>query len=163
VTEFPIPTTNSVPSGITTGPDGNLWFTEAGANQIGEVVLNAPSVSSPVPPTAFDVSALVAVRRGPAAIDPRTGLWRQRLTLHNGSGAAVEGPLFLVLDRLPRPIHLHRPAGLTEARAPLGDPFLELAVSLAPGQSVSGVLTFSNPLGRPLRYTTRVLAGAGAV
>jgi len=30
VTEFPIPTANSQPSGITTGLDGNLWFTESG-------------------------------------------------------------------------------------------------------------------------------------
>src|SRR2546426_868067 len=29
VTEFAIPTANSQPTGITSGPDGNLWFTEA--------------------------------------------------------------------------------------------------------------------------------------
>ena len=28
-TEFPIPTANSAPSGITVGPDGGLWFTES--------------------------------------------------------------------------------------------------------------------------------------
>jgi virginiamycin B lyase len=36
-TEYPIPTANSVPVGITAGPDGNLWFTEANTNQIGQV------------------------------------------------------------------------------------------------------------------------------
>ena len=30
ITEFPIPTGGSIPNGITSGPDGNLWFTEAG-------------------------------------------------------------------------------------------------------------------------------------
>jgi streptogramin lyase len=35
--EFPIPTENSQPSGITIGPDGNIWFTEAGANKIGRM------------------------------------------------------------------------------------------------------------------------------
>jgi virginiamycin B lyase len=30
ITEFPIPTANSQPNGITTGPDGNLWFAETG-------------------------------------------------------------------------------------------------------------------------------------
>jgi streptogramin lyase len=30
VTEFPTPTPNSGPLGITSGPDGNVWFTEAG-------------------------------------------------------------------------------------------------------------------------------------
>ena len=30
ITEFSVPTANSGPSGITAGPDGNLWFTEGG-------------------------------------------------------------------------------------------------------------------------------------
>jgi virginiamycin B lyase len=37
VTEFPLPVAGSLPSGITTGPDGNLWFTESGANKIGRI------------------------------------------------------------------------------------------------------------------------------
>src|SRR5262249_56379731 len=40
VTEFPIPTIdvlNSNPQGITRGPDGNLWFTEATADRIGRI------------------------------------------------------------------------------------------------------------------------------
>jgi virginiamycin B lyase len=36
-TEFPIPAGPSGPDGITTGPDGALWFTETGANQIGRI------------------------------------------------------------------------------------------------------------------------------
>ena len=36
--EFSIPTANSVPSGITAGPDGNLWFTESGGTgKIGKI------------------------------------------------------------------------------------------------------------------------------
>src|SRR5215510_15867452 len=34
---FRIPTANSQPEGITLGPDGNMWFTEASANQIGRI------------------------------------------------------------------------------------------------------------------------------
>jgi streptogramin lyase len=37
VTEFPLPTANSIPAGITAGPDGNLWFTEFNGNQIGRI------------------------------------------------------------------------------------------------------------------------------
>ena len=33
----PIPTSNSVPDGITAGPDGNLWFTEQTGNKIGRI------------------------------------------------------------------------------------------------------------------------------
>jgi streptogramin lyase len=37
VTDFPVLTPNSAPTGITTGPDGNLWFTQPGANKIGRI------------------------------------------------------------------------------------------------------------------------------
>src|SRR6266849_10306958 len=40
LTEFAVPTFNSVPEGITLGPDGNLWFTEfqaGGGHQIGRI------------------------------------------------------------------------------------------------------------------------------
>jgi len=33
--EFAVPTPDSVPTSITTGPDARLWFTEQGAGQIG--------------------------------------------------------------------------------------------------------------------------------
>jgi streptogramin lyase len=35
--EFTVPTANSSPLNITTGPDGNLWFTESGAAKIGRI------------------------------------------------------------------------------------------------------------------------------
>jgi streptogramin lyase len=35
--EFPIPTADTYPLGITAGPDGNLWFTEAYGNNIGQL------------------------------------------------------------------------------------------------------------------------------
>jgi hypothetical protein len=37
ITEFSVPTAASNPSGITAGPDGNLWFTEFNANKIGRI------------------------------------------------------------------------------------------------------------------------------
>ena len=35
ITELPVPTAQATPFGITTGPDGNLWFTEAVSSTIG--------------------------------------------------------------------------------------------------------------------------------
>src|SRR6266436_4294219 len=35
--EFPLPTAGSAPFGITTGPDGALWFTEFAYNKIGRI------------------------------------------------------------------------------------------------------------------------------
>ncbi len=37
VTEFEIPTPNSIPFGIVAGPDGNLWFAEHGVGKIGVI------------------------------------------------------------------------------------------------------------------------------
>jgi len=37
INEFPVPTVNSAPDGITVGPDGNLWFAEPTANQVGQI------------------------------------------------------------------------------------------------------------------------------
>ena len=42
-TEFPVPTSNSDPYGITAGPDGNLSFTELTSNKIGRVNMSSPS------------------------------------------------------------------------------------------------------------------------
>lgn len=37
VTEFVLPTIGVVPTGITTGPDGNLWFAEQAGDAIGRI------------------------------------------------------------------------------------------------------------------------------
>jgi streptogramin lyase len=37
ITEFTIPTSGSAPYGITSGPDGNLWFTEENGHKIGRI------------------------------------------------------------------------------------------------------------------------------
>ena len=41
ITEFaPLPTASSQPDAVTTGPDGNIWFTEVGrVNRIGRIAL----------------------------------------------------------------------------------------------------------------------------
>jgi hypothetical protein len=53
-TEFPVPTPTSYPAGITAGPDGNLWFTEGGGNQIGQITPDGRVTEFPVPtPSSF--------------------------------------------------------------------------------------------------------------
>jgi len=37
ITEYPIPSADTYPADIVVGPDGNLWFTEQGANSIGRI------------------------------------------------------------------------------------------------------------------------------
>ncbi len=47
--EFPIPTANSSPNDITTGPDGALWFTEAQTNKIGRVTTSGTTTEFTIP------------------------------------------------------------------------------------------------------------------
>src|SRR5258707_1434524 len=49
--EFPVPTANSQPAGITAGPDGALWFTERAANKIGRITTACVVTKQfPIPP-----------------------------------------------------------------------------------------------------------------
>jgi len=41
-TEYPLPTPTAYPYGITTGPDGALWFTEFYGNSIGRITPPRP-------------------------------------------------------------------------------------------------------------------------
>ncbi len=52
ITEFPLPSGSFAPYGITAGPDGNLWFTESGANAIGMINPTTHAISSFTVPTA---------------------------------------------------------------------------------------------------------------
>src|SRR6516165_4135972 len=47
VTEFPLPAPNSNPAQITNGPNGEVWFTETAANQIGRI--NPAGVLNEIP------------------------------------------------------------------------------------------------------------------
>jgi virginiamycin B lyase len=59
MSEFPLPTTEgnrigdplagAVPSGITAGPDGAMWFTESGADQIGRITGDGTITEYPLP------------------------------------------------------------------------------------------------------------------
>src|SRR5205814_275274 len=48
-TEYAIPTPRSYPEGITAGPDGALWFTEALVNKIGRITTDGVITEYPIP------------------------------------------------------------------------------------------------------------------
>ena len=48
--EYPIPTSNAMPIGITAGPDNNLWFTEESGNKIG-MITTAGAITEEYPVT----------------------------------------------------------------------------------------------------------------
>jgi streptogramin lyase len=49
INEFLLPAANSDPLMITSGPDGNLWFTDAGTNQIGRISPAGKLTEFPIP------------------------------------------------------------------------------------------------------------------
>ena len=63
VNEFPVPTANSAPLGITAGPDGNLWFTEQHGSAIGQINPTTHSVTEFPTPSAH--SEPIAITAGP--------------------------------------------------------------------------------------------------
>ncbi len=62
ITEYALPTSNSGATGIASGPDGNLWFTEAGGNRIGRITASGEITEYPVPTWG---SAPDAITSGP--------------------------------------------------------------------------------------------------
>jgi len=61
-TEFPLPSGSSA-NAITAGPDGNLWFTDSGANKIGMINPTTHAISEFTIPTAN--SGLYGITAGP--------------------------------------------------------------------------------------------------
>src|SRR6266571_5069926 len=49
ITEYWVPTPSSWPSGITAGPDGNLWFTEFDGERIGRITIEGAITEYTVP------------------------------------------------------------------------------------------------------------------
>lgn len=70
VSEEKIPTAAATPLGITTGPDGNLWFAEFDGNKIGKVVPG----TFPAAGSIVECGALPSVNSGPIDVvsDPST-------------------------------------------------------------------------------------------
>ena len=44
-----IPTAGSLPAGITSGPDGNLWFTETTGNNVARITTSGAITEFPIP------------------------------------------------------------------------------------------------------------------
>jgi hypothetical protein len=62
VSEYMIPTANSNSSGITVGPDGNLWFTEFNTNKVGRITPTGAVTEFSIPTSG---SAPEAITAGP--------------------------------------------------------------------------------------------------
>jgi hypothetical protein len=135
-----------------------LLFNDASTSGAVSAVVNVPPAPLPPPPVS-DVSGQVSVTRGKHGRHPGA----LQLTLRDVGGATVQGPVYLVLDGLPKGVRLKNAAGFTRAHAHHGDPFLVANVSLLPGGEVAFTLFFRNPGHKHITFTTEVLAGPGPV
>ena len=86
ISEFPVPTANAKPLSIALGQDGNLWFTEYGAAQVGRVTTNGEAFVECVLPTQNGKTPTpYGIVSGPDGnlwvTDPASnGLWRVTTT-----------------------------------------------------------------------------------
>jgi uncharacterized delta-60 repeat protein len=148
-----------VVAGAATGPSGPDGF--ALVRYEGD-----PPPPLPLPPALLNVTSRVSFRiRGIHRHVPH-GRTRQRVTITNHGDQALAGPLWLVLDHLPRGVRLRGPAGATTVAGRPGSPFVAVPLpgtALAPGQSISLILDFRNPRGRKLRYTPLLWEGTGTL
>lgn len=116
-------------------------------------------------PTATDVSSEVTVTRSGYVLNLATGRYSQNVTVTNSSANTISGPISLVLDNLSGNASLFNATGTTSFATPAGSPYITQFLTtgnLAPGQTVSFSLQFTDPTRAAITYTTRVLAGTGA-
>ena len=74
VANYPIPTPNSLPGGITAGPDGALWFTVSNTGKIGRVTTEGAITEFPIPTANGEPGGIIA--------GPDGALW---FTEYNGN------------------------------------------------------------------------------
>lgn len=109
--------------------------------------------------TFSDVTASIAIVRSGFRKNLTTGRYVQTLQLTNTTAAAIHSPILIVLLNLSANATLYNKSGDTNGR-----PYLSLAVGgdslvLAPGQTASAVLEFTNPSNQGITYGTQTLAG----
>ena len=85
ITEYLVPSANSFPEGITSGPDGALWFTELGSNKIGRVSTSGAFTEFTIPSAN---SAPTGITSGPDG-----ALWFTELAT-NKIGRITTGGVF---------------------------------------------------------------------
>ena len=82
-----VPTAGSQPINVTTGPDGNLWFTEFNAGRVGELALSKSVSSLSANPVSGDFAAGAALSSPRRSAEPVTVSGTPTLWL-NDSGVA---------------------------------------------------------------------------
>jgi streptogramin lyase len=98
---YPLANAGSAPAGITSGPDGNLWFTERGGNRIGKITPAGVITEFPLPNAGSGPDGIVT--------GPDGNLW---FTERDGNRIGTITPLGVITE-FPLPNAGSGPAGIT--------------------------------------------------
>jgi streptogramin lyase len=101
ITEYSIPTTGSFPIGVTSGPDGNVWFTEQDGDKIGRITPAGTITEFSLPTSG---SSPVNITAGPDG-----NLWFTEYA-GNGIGRITTAG---VVSEFPLPVASSHPSGIT--------------------------------------------------
>ncbi|GAA0707333.1 virginiamycin B lyase family protein [Dokdonella soli] len=104
IIEYPIPTANSAPRNITSGPDGNLWFTEADGNKIGKITPGGVITEFSIPTGASNPAGIAG--------GPDGNVW---FTEEDGNNIGKISPTGVLVE-FPLPVAYSRPSGITSGR-----------------------------------------------
>ena len=149
-------------------PANSGWVlqTATGINEAGQIVGNGTHNGVRAgylltPNCANDISSNVSVTRSGWSFSPVVQRFGQFVTITNTSSVTLTGPIKLVVDNVSSNAKMYNGTGTTTCAAPLGSTYIQLNVSLGPGQTVTTSVSFTNPTKAAITYNTRVLGGAG--
>jgi predicted extracellular nuclease len=112
-------------------------------------------VSLNLTPTFVDVTSGVAITRSGYSVNRFTLKYTGTVSFRNSTGAAISAPLQFQLDGLPAGVTLDNKSGDHN-----GAPYITLPnASIAPGETVTVTLTFSNPNKTGIGYTSKLFSG----
>jgi hypothetical protein len=156
------------PHSVTASYSGDVNFSSS-SSAVGETVTGLQDVTrlvsvTPVTPRQAMHGKKGKMKRAHGKMNPP----QQTLRVTNISGAAIGGPLYLVLDRLTGGVKLANASGFSQTHITPGDPFVVLTQGLlGAGQSVTVTLNFTAAMKKMIvkqvNFNTFVLAGPGTV
>jgi uncharacterized protein len=104
---------------------------------------------------AIDITAQVKTASSGLLLNRSTQLFNGSITITNNSTATLNGPFKIELGGLPAGVTLSNATGTHN-----GAPYLNASAnSLAPGQSITVSVAFSNPSKVAISYSTKVFSG----
>lgn len=144
------------PDGVVTPIGAGVTFIRAeykGLKAYAKVEVEDPKGGARAP---VDQTAHASIRTRDIAGNPSATEYTQQLTIINTSSVPVAANC-LVFAGLPERVMLGEQTGRTQSITPFNSPFIRIPLVLAPGESVTGMLHFSNPDRVPITYTPKLM------